>query len=693
MELSEFHNELLQNVRVRAQSASDFVRAAFVDEIGERLTAAEEFDNFETCRYEGTLGNKRLRVDGYALDEADNSLALMVANFSNDDELQSINADAPKTAFAHLRNFVEAAFKEKLTDGSIEESQPGYGLASDLINWHTKVSKYRFYFASNSELKMRAKDWPEENIDGIPTEFHIWDIARLHSAQISATGRDDLTVDFAEFDHKGLPCLLAAQSEGDYQAYLCMIPGKVLAGIYERYGSRLLEGNVRSFLSTRGKVNNKIIHTIKTEPEMFFAFNNGIAATAENVFIEKSEYGPRLMNATNLQIVNGGQTTASLAFASRTAGGKQDGADLSKIMVQMKLSVLPPEKAGILIPDIARYANSQNKVSDADFFANHAYHIRIEELSRRLFTPPGSGAQHGTHWFYERARGQYVNDQARLTAAEKRKFELQNPKLQLLTKTDLAKFEITWRRLPHKVSMGAQKNFLLFAELITDDWKKDELKFNEDYFRDLIALAILFKRTETLVREQAWYQGGYRANVVTYTLAKLHEMIAEQALEYQMDLRGIWDKQAVPAVMLEQIAIIAKRVFDILTDPKRPKDNVTEWAKMQACWDQVKATKIPLQTGVMASLRSLNEVTSAAKAAKETRKMDSGIEIQSAVVGIPASKWQAALTWASSEKLLTDAESALLRIATQMPRKLPTEKQCSQIWHLYTRLLEQGCPK
>ncbi|MDP3979149.1 MAG: AIPR family protein [Pseudomonas sp.] len=698
MELEEFRKDLIETVRARAESSHDFNRAAFVDEVGERLSDAEEFTDFQACRYEGVSGRKKLKIDGYAFDEADNSLALLVANFSNEDVMPTFNASEALKSFTMLRGFLEEALQGKLTDGStedevIEESQPAYGLACDLMDWHAKVTKYRFYLASDSQLKARAKDWPEDNIDGTPTEFHIWDVARFHTAYASATGRDELVVEFDKFGSKGLPCLAAAQSEGDYQAYLCMIPGVTLAGIYDQYGSRLLEGNVRTFLTTKGKVNAKIQQTIKNQPEMFFAYNNGIAATAENIVLEKTSSGMQIVSATNLQIVNGGQTTASLALAGRGAVGKRDGVDLSKVMVQMKLSVLPPDKAGELIPDIARYANSQNKVSDADFFANHPFHIRLEEFSRRLFASPAGGAQHGTHWFYERARGQYVNEQAKMTPAQKNQFKLLNPRAQLLTKTDIAKYENTWREMPSRVSMGAQKNFVHFSESITKSWASDEKQFNEEYFRNLIAIGILFRRTETLVKQQVWYQGGYRANIVTYTLAKLHNMISEQALGQQMDLRIIWDKQVVPAAVLEQITLIAKRVFEILTDPNRPKDNVTEWAKVQACWDQVKSDDIQLTSAMLASLQDLRVVTKAVKKAMDDQKTDNGIAVQISVVNVPGSEWGRMREWAIKESLLSPKQSDLLRLASKIPFKLPTEKQCVELWKLHGNLLTLGYVK
>lgn len=688
MTLDEFRKDLLESVRSLAEADKNFIRAAYVAEAGNRLVEAEEIVDFQSCRFEGVGVRKRkLEVDGYSFDDVDGSLSLLIADFSNEDGITTFGVTEANKLFGMLRNFVEESLCGNLTDGSIEESQQGYGLAADLINWKPLVSRYRLYLVSDRQLSTRTKDWPEDAIDGIPAEFHIWDIARFHLAYQSATGRDELQVNFKDFG-SGLPCLKAGEAAGEYEAYLCMISGDTLAGIYDRFGSRLLEGNVRSFLSTKGRVNSGIQVTIRNNPEMFFAYNNGITATAEHVVLESKRGGLFISEATNLQIVNGAQTTASLAAAKR----KED-ADLSHVFVQMKLAVLPPERAGQLIPDIARYANSQNKVSDADFFANHPYHVRIEEFSRRIWTPAIGGAQHGTHWFYERARGQYLNEQAKLTKAQRNQFQLQNPKKQVLAKTDIAKLENTWRGMPHKVSLGAQKNFLVFAEWIAKRWKEDEEQFHEEYFKELVALAILFKHTENLVSEQPWYQGGYRANVVTYALAKLRDLIVNQALGQRLDLRAIWDKQTVSGVVTSQLVKVCERVFEVLTDPSRPKENVTEWAKMEACWDQVRALQIPLDAAFSAQLTDVSAVRRVQKDAAARQHIDNGIAVQMSVVGIAGSKWAEMKAWGEKRGLLTDKELQLLKVATMIPARLPTEKQCQLIWVLHKKLVDQGCPK
>ena len=296
---------------------------------------------------------------------------------------------------------------------------------------------------------------------------------------------------------------------------------------------------MRSFLGKTGKVNRAIRETIIKKPEMFFAFNNGIAATALSVEVKAGPEGLRLLAAKDLQIVNGGQTTASLAFTRR-----KDGVDLSHIFVQMKLSVVDAEKSGELIPKISEFANKQNKVSDSESFSNHEFHRKLEEVSRRIKAPAKLGSQRQTSWFYERVKGQYRIESAKMSPAEKIRFEADNPRRQVITKTDLAKVENSWQQLPHEVSKGAQKNFDVFSKYVVSEWQRNSPQFNDEYFRTIVAHAIVFRELEQLIPAQSdWYDGGYRANVVTFSIAKLVQIINEQGGGKALNTQAIWKAQ------------------------------------------------------------------------------------------------------------------------------------------------------
>ncbi|OAZ98623.1 hypothetical protein A9G50_03690 [Klebsiella quasipneumoniae subsp. similipneumoniae] len=451
-----------------------------------------------------------------------------------------------------------------------------------------ELRKYSFHIFTSSIIPSDVIKLESEDIDEIPTECQIWSIERLFNICSSDIGRNAVEIDFKEYTSNGISCLNASETiTKDFRSFLCIIPGTVLADIYDKYGSLLLEGNVRSFLSTKVAVNKKIRTTIIDFPERFFAYNNGISATAMNVQIESTSEGQRLIAAKDFQIINGGQTTASLSNARY-----KDKCNLNEVFVQMKLTVIEKiadEEAIKLIQDISRSSNSQNKVSDADFFSTHPFHVQMEHFSQKLYARAINGSQFDTKWFYERARGQYLQKQMRLTRAEKKKFLLQNPKNQLITKTDLAKVRNTWDGFPHIVSRGAQTNFIDFAEKTTKEWNKGEVdKFSDKYFQETVALLLIYKYMEKMIPNQTWYLQGYRANIITYTIAFMRMLIKKQFNNKDLDLISIWSRQAVPNTVQQTLIDLSEKVYFKITDSTRSVENVTQWCKREECWNSVK---------------------------------------------------------------------------------------------------------
>ena len=683
MTADDYRKDFLESVRAFAAVDKNFERAAFVEAAVQHLAEADEIADFEQCHYRGTGAKKRaLWVDGFALDDADDSVRLLVADWHGEEKVATLTQTEASALLNRVKAFVEEATSHSLHE-RLEESTPEYSLAFELHRRSDSVSRYRIYLVTDAVLSSRVKDWPEGRIDQAPVEFHIWDINRFHRLYESRTGRDELAIDFTEHLDSGIPALAASTASDQYKAYLCIIPGRALAELYDEYGSRLLEGNVRSFLTVKGKVNKGIRATILGQPEMFFAYNNGIAATASDVEVRNGNGGMRLVAAKDLQIVNGGQTTASLALALR-----RDKAELARVFVQMKLSVVPSEKSGEVIPLIARYANSQNKVSDADFFSNHDFHRRMEEVSRRIYARPSGGAQHETHWFYERARGQYLNAQSTLTPAGKAKFILQNPRNQLITKTDLAKIENSWRRQPHVVSLGAQKNFLSFAEWIGGRWENSNAEFNETYFKNVVVHTIIFRASENLISEQAWYQGGYRANIVTYTVAKLSSMLRAEGKE--LPYAGIWNRQAVSKPFEVQIVATAKRVFDVLVNPPQGFQNVTEWCKKEQCWRAVDELTIPMSTGVLSELVDPGANRTDRIDGQRQQEVDNRINAQIQVVNLGKAYWISLGRYGREKRLLSQEQTKLVVLAERMPAVVPTEHQSSKLLEIKAMIEAEG---
>ena len=690
MNLDEFHKEILENVSAHSAANHEFRHSAFVDHCLRLLEDADEVADVQPCFYRDTGSKGRNSgVDAYSFDEADGSVRLFIADFGGAHDVASLTQSDAKAWFGRIQTFCEDAFAGKLIT-EIEESAPAYALASLLHQQRTAIVRIRLYLLSDSLISTRIRDLPETSISGIPADSHIWDVSRFFRVFESKSGRDDLEVDFNALFPTGLQCIRASVDSTQYQAYLCVIPGDALAVIYETYGSRLLEGNVRSFLTVRGKVNKGIRNTILQRPDMFFAFNNGIACTASSVEVVHEKDGLRILKAADLQIVNGGQTTASLASARRN-----DQASLKSVFVQMKLSVVAPEQAGEVIPEISRCANSQNKVSEADFFSNHEFHRRIEQISRRLWAPATGGAQYETHWFYERARGQYLNEQGRLTEAMRSKFVLLNPRQQVITKTDLAKFENTWKQLPHVVSQGAQKNFLTFSTFASDDWIRNSDQFNDDYFKRLVGKALLFRTTEQLVAEQPWYQGGYRANIVAYTVSKLSQMIEQQMNTRVLDLRQLWSQQVVPTTVISILEITAKAVFEIIITPDAGLQNVTEWCKKELCWKRAKEVEvdIDLERKLGSLLIDKEEDREAQKSSKKDQRIGNGIENQRLVLELGAGYWLKARKWANEQAITSPDDDGILAVAAAIPRKIPTEKQSWRLIQIKEKLELEGFPK
>ncbi len=692
MNLEEYRKDLLEDVRVSAETEINNIQGEFVSYVVEILTNAEEFEDFVEGYFEG-IGerNKKMIMDGYYFDPYDKSCVVLISDFSNLDEITNLTNTEVNKLYDSMRHLVEASINGYIINKGFEESSSGYGFAKELLNNINDIVKFRFYIITDRRLSERVKNIKKEDIASKPVELNVWDIKRIYDIYNSSLGKESIEIDFSKMKNGGIPCV-SAISNKEYSAYLAVISGDVLAKLYIDYGARLLEGNVRSFLSVKGKVNKGIRNTILNEEEMFFAYNNGIAATATEIKVELTSDGQKITYIKDLQIINGGQTTASIANAVL-----QDKKDVSNIFVPMKLSVVDHEKATEMIPRISRCANSQNKIDEADFFSNHPYHIRMEEYSRKIYAPTVNGNQYQTIWFYERARGQYTQEQMKLTPSERKKYQLRTPKNQVIKKVDLAKYINTYEGYPQIVSKGAQYSMRFFAEKIDKLWEKSNEKFNEVYYRNVISLAILFKETEKLVTNQDWYKEkrAYRANIVTYSISILLNIIKTQYKEKNINLKLIWNKQKLYSELERQLLITIKQVYDFITRDDRTTDNVTEWCKKDTCWERAKNEKWTINSEFVDSLVDLEEEKEEYKDGIRERKMINDLNIEMEIVKLGSDYWRYVLNWGLERKLINPIEQSLLEVACNFDKtyKLPTNKQAKRIFEIRSKLYEEGLKK
>lgn len=686
-ELIEFHQEFLAQIKGDADAHGLITTDAFLEKTGELLEEAGEVSALTHCYHESMIGKKALQVDAYAWDADDRAgvLNLVVLDFDQGPEPGSLDKNGVARPLDRLVQFVMAAADREKQDASewreaLADTSEAYVLV-DLIRRKWKaISKIKLILITNKRIVARSDAKPVGNIGGVPVTANVWGLERIRRFVEAGQTREDLVIDFDRDFGEPIPVLKASAGDGQLESYIAVIRGSQLAAIYDRWEARLLEANVRSFLQARGKVNRGIRDTITNEPAMFFSYNNGLTTTAEAVEVADLGEGLFLMSAENFQIVNGGQTTASIHALRKTA--KEE---LENLYVQMKLTVVPKEESERVVPLISQFANSQNKVNAADFFANHPFHIQMEEFSRRILTPVGDTQYRESKWFYERARGQFADERGRRTIGERKSFDAMFPKTQFFTKTDLAKFENSFRCRPHIVSYGAQKNFADLAKAIGEEWgRSDGARFDELWFQRLIAKGLVFRGLERIVGAQEWYPGGYRANIVTYGIAKLVHDAAQ--LGKVIDLDAVWRMQRVHVELEAALLVAAEAAARTITAPLERIQNNTEWAKKEACWTILSKQRLTYGDGIDAILVSAADADAVKRGKRREAAQDGGIEAQSMVVGQGGDYWAQWLAFGQAEGRLNPKEEGILRACTMPGGRMPTEKQCSAALDIAERL-------
>jgi len=328
-------------------------------------------------------------------------------------------------------------------------------------------------------------------------------------------------------------------------------------------------------------------------------------------------------------------------------------------------------------------------VSGADLFSTHDFHVRMEQISRRLRAPAREGQQYQSGWFYERARGQWENDRsARGSVSEQKKFELEYPKSQRITKTDWAKYAYCWGKKPHLVSKGAQSVFADYAVAVDKAWIEDSNQFGDGYFRTNIAKAIMFEQLRSAVLRQDWYTSspGYLANIVAYAIAKFSFQIDVQFSGAKYDFGQVWQRQAVSEETLNALLQCAHAAQRHLTDDDRPQANVTQWAKQQASWDRFTKTPIRIPASIESDLMTGDESRTLVKDERKQRAMDTGFEAIQQVLAVKPTVWDSVYRSAG----LSPMESDLVQMFGLREGKIPTDRQASAMIRLLTRMADNG---
>ena len=693
MAFEEYKKEYLDDIRINAQIESVLPDEYFLEDALDKLTAMGELTDpvirpiQKRCR-----NNKIMAFDAYGFDASDKSFVLISNDFKDtaDATLTRTELDTIRT---RMLNFIQEAFDERLQEyfDLTDEMLPvGRNIARrmkkdyvDLDN-DDSIDQIKLYIITNKTLSdkvtsLRCDDFLDKRV-----ELNVWSIKRFYDLYQSGKDREPILIETDKYGIKGIPCIKAEMSGNlDYDAYLAIVPGYFLHSIYYDHGSRLLEGNVRAFLSNRGKINKGIRETIRKEPTKFFAYNNGIACTAAKITL--SDDKRFITSMEDLQIINGGQTTASL-----TSAVIKDKVPLDNIFVPMKLTVVKNDDYDMMIQNISRYANSQNSVKNSDFFSNHPFHRVFEALSKKIPAPVSGDNVNNTFWYYERSRGKYDQEQFKITRkSEKEAFARRYPKSQLIKKEDLAKFFTCAELLrPDVVSKGGEKCMSFFAEYIDSQYQKTPEYFNDEFFKLAICYAILFKTTDKIVKNSDWYiSASYiKPFIVPYTISKI---IVNLPKGYCLDYDLIWRKQTLYPSLSCQIEKVAHATNEFI---RNSVGSAREYCSKEETWKRYKEVSLSLDPQFVNDLISKEVMDERIQGEIKEKKLEKDVNWLVEIYNLGNSYWTDLLKEGMKRHILSPMETDLLNLAVAFTagKKVPSEKQAKLIWKIRNKLDQAG---
>ena len=667
-ELSKFYTDLEQEIINKAalDETEDFRENIFTQIYIDYLCEAAEIEDGNVCFHEG----RGVKVNGYSISEDESNITLFVSIYKNNPSIYSVPPSDAVAMINRAKQFYLKSLKKYQTD--IEEAYAGFDLARSIYESKNRITEVKIILLTNGTI--RSTQLATEELEGVTFIPSIWDLERIYRESTCGAEREKIEFSLQELTGKTLDAIRITVPEetkttkngdvitsGGYTSYFTVFPGDVLYKIYEQYDARLLEKNVRAFLQARGGVNKGIKSTILENPEMFLAYNNGISATAEQITVS-NEHGNTctITGLKDFQIVNGGQTTASIYNACI-----KDKRPLEKIFVQAKITVLSDQtQMEQVVPQISACANTQNKVQLADFSANDEFHQAIESLSRTVWAPAKTGGEQQTKWFYERARGQYADTRSR--EKNVKYFDSIYPKAQYFDKLELARYENVWEQLPYVTSKGGQASFRDFTIRLK---RRGKFVPDQNYYQDLIAKAILYRRVRQIVKSQRFQ--GFWANIADYTVAYISFKTAQR-----IDLKKIWRTQTTTEAFDNMAAAVANAVYNYLTETCSGI-NTTQWCKKEQCWNAIKADiHVPIEKGLVSELLPVGQNNTAGiDALNDPEKV-----LIEDIHGVSADIWFAIASWGKETANLRGYQCG---IAGTLGRyvgwsKMPSIKQAKQ---------------
>ena len=601
MSLEDFHrnfrSDLQTTIAERVEAGEGpfpSEELVFAEKVMEHVADTGICEEPTVCHWNGKVGNAKLRITGYALSPDETALDLFVTHYFGTDELKELGeADAKATAKEGVR-FLLGAASGRL-DAKIDPTHPVRDLVATIRSRWNDIDRLRVFVITDGRTK--TKRFSNQEAHGRMVAAEAMDMERLFR-HTEGKPRDELALSLVQSIGRPLPCVHVPDPDADYEYALTAIPGQLIRDLYLRFGTRLLEANVRTFLGAKRAVNKGIAETLRKEPEHFLAFNNGLVLVCDEAAFERTEDGILGISfLKGVQIVNGGQTTSSIYFASRD----NRTIDLSHVMVPAKIIILKgtqDEARERLISNVSRYANSQNAVKMSDLSANRPFHVQLEKLANDIWCPDGA-----TRWFYERAAGAYNVMLLRegTTPARRRKLQEMIGPRRKLTKNDVAKYHEAWRGIPNNVALGGEKNFAALMTALDDNPEIVPNPLDARWYRTMIAKIILFKAIESMIKTKEskhTFRQGY-VNIATYVVA-----VVSNKLGNRLDLEQIWIRQGISGGLrhlLWEWAVVVNSEFNRIA----PGQQFSEVAKRADTWSKIRVAEFPAPSDTILELRKI----------------------------------------------------------------------------------------
>jgi hypothetical protein len=651
--LEQFRLTLISDVRAEALENMQYPTMQYLETVTNGLSIYDKCPVAVPCFYERTgRRNRKILIHGYNYDDFDNSLSLFVCDFSGNNEMKTITKTTFKDYVNHAVAFIEDSLSGDIENSS-DSSDDGYGLAQDIRKSKDKIERYFIYVISDSKRSDQFNTFEEKNIDGKNLICRILDIEYYYDALLENSEPDSIVIDVKTISGiDGIPCMDASIGETDFKSYLSVMPGTFLAKIYKEYGSKLLDSNVRSYLGLKGDTNKGIRKTIQETPELFFAYNNGITTTATS--IKRDDLG-RITEFENLQIVNGGQTTVSIYNE-----WKKNNLSIDAVYVPMKLTVATPEEAKKIVPNISRYANTQNAVKKSDLDSNTEFQKMMQYYSRNTRIPQSNESMGSKKWYYERTRNQFNTDPDNVN--DSYNFKRQYDKKRKIDKLDFAKYRYIIEMRPDLVAKGREEYYNKYFKIeVAKQWEENKEYYNVNYFKETIAMVILYKQVYSEIPKREWFNGrsSIKAPLTFYPISKILYELSQR--DRRLDLLKIWEEQRADDVVIRQIVSAAKVFCDYL-DFKIIKEGklATQWVKKPECWEEVRQLHVDFDNEILNYSITDNQYKSSYKKAETIEKEVNVNTMKEAVFKNPLYWKQLQMWFEKNLRSLTAAETTLV---------------------------------